>query len=163
MKVLTPDTIAENMGKTFTSKWLPIEQVRINVFGAATDDNDPHHIDPEYCATHSPWGRPIAFGFLTLSLVPSMMYQILHYGRDAKAVDEGYFVNYGGDNFRFIEPVPVDSRIRGHFTPRRMEERKPGQTLLGFHVEVEIENEDRLALVVDWYGLWIRPAGTTTQ
>ena len=64
----TPQSAHEVVGQTFVSDWLLVDQERINAFGAVTEDPDPHHIDPTFAAEHSPWGKTIAFGFLTMSL-----------------------------------------------------------------------------------------------
>ena len=56
-----------------------------------------------------------------------------------------------------VEPVPVDSRIRGHFTIRQIRQRKPGQMMTTLGVSVEIEGKQRPALVGDWESLWITP------
>jgi len=153
-RFFTPQNVHDHIGETFSSNWLLIDQQRINVFGANTDDPDPHHIDPEFCAKHSPWGKPISFGFLTLSLLTPLIYQVYRYPLDGDPDTEGYPASYGFDGLRLIAPVPVDSRIRGHFTVKKVAERKPGQRQITLGVEVEIEGGDKPALAGDWHMIW---------
>ncbi len=152
----TPQTAHEVVGRTFVSDWLLIDQERIDAFGQVTDDPDPHHIDPAYAAEHSPWGKTLAFGFLTLSLMTPMLYQVNRYPLDGDPRD-GYPVNFGFNKLRFVAPVPVGSRVRGHFTVKDVSERRPGQRQITLDCVVEIEGEERPALVGEWLTLWIRP------
>ena len=154
----TPETVHEAVGRTFTSDWVRVDQDRISAFGRITEDPDPHHVDPEYAAEHSPWGRTISFGFLTMSLMTPMLYQIYRYPMDGGIAD-GYPASYGFEGVRLVAPVLSGSRIRGHFTVKEVRERKPGQLLTRFGCLVEIENEERPALVGDWLSLWLQPAG----
>jgi acyl dehydratase len=153
-KFFTPQNVQDHIGETFTSDWLLVDQLRINVFGAVTEDADPHHIDPEFCEEHSPWGKPIAFGFLTLSLMPALLYQVCRYPLDCDPEKEGYPANFGTDYLRFVAPVYAGSRIRAHVTPKQVNERKPGQKLMVCRVEMEIEGGDQPALVADWQNIW---------
>lgn len=154
----TPATVADAVGRTFTSGWLVVDQRRINVFGATTEDPDPHHVDPAFCAEHSPWGKPIAFGFLTISLLTPMLYEVFRYPLDGDPA-QGYPVNYGFSRLRLVSPVLVDSRIRGHFTVKALRERKPGQRMITLECRVEIEGETGPALTGEWETLWITPEG----
>ncbi len=87
------------------SEWLEITQERVNLFADATGDHQWIHVDPER-AKQSPFGGPIAHGYLTLSLTPYFLPQILKI--------EGFSmgVNYGTDRVRFPSPVPVGSKLR---------------------------------------------------
>lgn len=152
----TPHDVGEHLGRGFVSDWMTVDQVRINVFGALTEDADPHHVDPAFCETRSPWGKPIAFGFLTLSLVTPLLYQVFRYPLDGDASTDGYPASFGTDHLRFVQPVPAGSRIRARVTPRRVTERKPGQTLIVLGIVIEIEGEERPALVTDWQMIWAR-------
>ena len=91
------------------SKWIEIDQARINAFADSTEDWQFIHVDPE-AAKQTPFGGTIAHGFLTLSLMSAMSY-------DAVGALEGVTmgVNYGFDKLRFLAPVPVGSKIRGRF------------------------------------------------
>lgn len=88
------------------SEWVKIDQQRINLFAEATGDFQFIHVDPEKAAK-TPFGGTIAHGFLTLSLIPKLIEDILVLPQGLKMV-----VNYGLDSVRFIQPVKVDSRVR---------------------------------------------------
>jgi acyl dehydratase len=89
-----------------TSDWIVVSQERVNAFAQATDDFQWIHCDAERAARESPYGRPVAHGFLTLSLVTSLSQQVL--------TIEGVsmMVNYGLNRVRFPRPVPVGARLR---------------------------------------------------
>jgi acyl dehydratase len=142
--------------KIGTSPWLLIDQESIDRFGEATKDPDPQHLDPEWSKAHSPWGTTIAYGFQTLSMLSYLFYGVVEFDNSQLEV-HGY--NYGVDYARFISPVKSGSRIRGHFSLKDIQERKPGQTRYIYHVEVEIEGEDKLAMVADWVSLVTDPEG----
>ena len=96
--------LAQYVGKELgRSEWLKIDQQRINLFAEATGDFQFIHVDPEKAAK-TPFGSTIAHGFLTLSLIPKLMEDILVLPEGLKMV-----VNYGLDSVRFIQPVKVDS------------------------------------------------------
>ena len=153
----TPQTIEQAVGKTFTSGWNVMDQRRITAFGGVTDDYDPHHIDPSFAARYALHGETIAFGFLTLSMLTAMLYEVNRYPLDADA-SAGWPANYGFKELRFVAPVLVDSRIRGHFTEKEVRERKPGQRLFVLDCVVEIEGETRPALTAQWECVWVTPA-----
>ena len=90
------------------SDWVEIDQERINGFAGSTGDNQWIHVDPERAAA-GPFGTTVAHGFLTLSLLPELWFEL--------AGDGGYrmAINYGLDRVRFPAPVPVGSRVRAHF------------------------------------------------
>jgi acyl dehydratase len=137
-----PDGAPEVVGQTFVSDWLVVDQTRIDTFGRVTEDPDPHHVDPEFAARYSPSGATIAFGFLTLSPMTPMVYQIYRYPLDGDPRN-GYPASYGFNPIRFVAPVRVNSRIRGHFTVKDVGERKPGQRQVTIDCRVEIEGEER--------------------
>ena len=155
-KFFTPETAADAIGQTFVSKWITVEQDRITAFGEITEDPDPHHMDPAFCAEHSPWGMPIAFGFLTISLLTPMLYDVYRYPLDGDPA-EGYPANYGFERLRLIAPVPAGSRIRGRFAPTSVTTRKPGQEMLSMDVLVELEGGPAPVLSCTWHMLWITP------
>ncbi len=127
------------------SRWIPITQGLITSFGINTQDPDPAHIDPAWAREHSPYGTTIAFGFLTASLLTTMVNEIV-----ARPEDEVSTLNYGFDKVRFLSPVRVDSRIRGRFVLKELALRSPRQFRSVYGVTVEIENEKKPALVADW-------------
>jgi acyl dehydratase len=156
----TPQTIEQALGKTYTSGWHVMDQRRITAFGGITDDYDPHHIDPAFAAKHSLHGKTIAFGFLTLSMLTAMLYEVNRYPLDADA-SAGWPANFGFKELRFVAPVLVDARIRGHFTVKEVRERKPGQKLFVLDCVVEIEGQTRPALTALWESVWVMPPQST--
>lgn len=139
------------------SAWLTIDQALISKFGEATLDADPMHVDPEWARTKGPYGHTIAFGFLTMSLLTHMMHDASSSGWAVDPDSQGYYLNYGFDRMRLISPVPVGARIRGHFkTLDRIIDDK-GRHQVKFAVEIEIEGQDRPALVGEWLTIWVPP------
>jgi acyl dehydratase len=126
------------------SDWITIEQDRVNQFADVTEDHQFIHVNPEM-AKMTPFGGPIAHGFLTLSLLSKFSEQG---GLIIEGVKMG--VNYGFEKVRFLAPVKVGKKVRGHFKLKAAEEKRPGQYLLTYEVTVEIEGEEKPALVADW-------------
>ncbi|AWL03359.1 MaoC family dehydratase [Massilia oculi] len=94
------------------SDWFEVGQDRIATFAEATDDRQWIHLDPERCKRESPFGQPVAHGFLTLSLLPAMLTSALA----IEGMRMG--VNYGLNKVRFPSPLPAGSRVRGRWTLR---------------------------------------------
>jgi len=140
------DYIGKEVG---VSNWLTIDQERIDSFADATGDHQYIHVDPERAA-QTPFGTTIAHGFLTMSLMVPMGYE-----GALKLEDTVMGINYGFDKLRFINPVKVGSRIRGRFELASAEEKKPGHYLLKHNVTVEIEGEEKPALVAEWLGMTV--------
>lgn len=138
------DFIGKEVG---VSNWLEIDQQRIDAFANATGDHQYIHVDPERAA-QTPFGSTIAHGFLTMSLIVPMGYE-----GALKLENMVMGINYGFDKLRFISPVKVGSRIRGRFELASAEQKKPGHYLLKHNVTVEIEGEEKPALVAEWLGL----------
>ena len=120
--------VGEHVG---TSDWITVTQERINLFADATGDHQWIHIDPERAAK-GPFGTTIAHGFLTLSLLPEMSASAM------EVLDTRMGVNYGLGKVRFPAPVPVGSRLRGHFKLTKYEPLEGGAQLT---VEVTMERE----------------------
>lgn len=133
------------------SKWIEIDQARINAFADCTEDWQFIHVDPE-AAKQTPFGGTIAHGFLTLSLMSAMTY-------DAVPALEGVTmgVNYGFDKLRFIAPVPVGSKVRGRFKLLSADDKGGGRWLIKHEVTVEIEGGDKPALIAEWLGMQFVP------
>lgn len=131
------------------SEWLTVDQERINQFAEATGDHQYIHVDPERAA-ETPFGTTIAHGFLTMSLMVLMGYE-----GSTKLENSVMGINYGFDKLRFINPVKVDSKIRGRFKLLSAEEKKPNHYLLKHEVVVEIEGEDKPALIAEWLGMTV--------
>jgi acyl dehydratase len=127
------------------SRWIEVDQQRITDFGRVTDDPDRMHIDPAYAAQHSPFGKTFAFGFLTISLLTRMVNDIVQ-----RPADEVSTLNYGFDRLRLLSPVLVDSRIRGSLVLKDLSLRSPTQFRAVYTVTVEIEGQEKPALVADW-------------
>ncbi|MBM4188928.1 MAG: MaoC family dehydratase [Gemmatimonadetes bacterium] len=152
--------LASRIGQPIgSSDWYLIDQARIDAFAKVTDDPDPMHVDPDWCARESPFRTTIAFGFLTVSLLTHLSHQALGWLSSTGADDGGYALNYGFDYLRLIEPVPVNSRIRAHFGLREFAEVRPGEYRCCYDVTVEIEGRERPALVAHWLGMWVTGDG----
>lgn len=148
MKTVKASELAGMVGQDLgTSDWITIEQDRVNQFADVTEDHQFIHINPE-AAKMTPFGGTIAHGFLSLSLLSKFAEQ------GGIAVEGAVMgVNYGLDKVRFINPVPVGGKVRGHFALKDAVEKNPGQHLLTYTVTVEIEGSDKPALIADWLGM----------
>jgi acyl dehydratase len=142
-----PDYIGKEVGVT---DWLEIDQERIDKFAEATGDFQYIHVDPQRAAK-TPFGTTIAHGFLTLSLLSMLSNQ----NGGVKLKDAVMGINYGLDRLRFLNPVKVGSRIRARFTLVDATEKQPGRYLLKHHVTVEIEGEEKPALIAEWLGMTV--------
>lgn len=91
------------------SDWFAVGQDRIATFAEATDDRQWIHLDPERCRRESPFGQPVAHGFLTLSLLPAML------GSALEIAGMRMGVNYGLNKVRFPSPLPAGSRVRSRW------------------------------------------------
>lgn len=131
------------------SPWLTITQERVNQFADATDDHQFIHVDPERAA-QTPFGGPVAHGFLTLSLLSCLNAQSGIVPEDAVMG-----INYGSDRIRYLAPVRVGKRIRSRQRVIEVNEKQPGQWLLKCEVTVEIEDEETPALVAEMLSLVI--------
>ncbi|MGV6800373.1 MAG: MaoC family dehydratase [bacterium] len=129
------------------SEWVLVDQERINRFADCTEDHQFIHINEE-AAKLTPFGGTIAHGFLSLSLLSKFAMEA---GLVLQGVKMG--VNYGFEKVRFLSPVKSGKNIRGRFVLASAEERSPGQWLLTYDVTVEIEDEDKPALLCQWLGL----------
>jgi len=125
------------------SPWIEITQERVNQFAEATNDHQFIHVDPEKAAA-TPFGGPIAHGFLSLSLLSYLNAQ-------TAVIPENLLmgINYGSDKVRYLMPVRVGKRIRSRQTVLEVTEKNPGQWLFKNAVTVEIEGEETPALVAE--------------
>ena len=136
--------LSQYVGKELgRSAWLKIDQQRINLFAEATGDFQFIHVDPEKAAK-TPFGCTIAHGFLTLSLIPKLIEDILVLPEGLKMV-----VNYGLDSVRFIQPVKVDSQVRLKVDLAEVTEKRPGQWLLKAIATLEIEGDEKPAYIAE--------------
>ena len=149
-KVIKVEEIPSLVGQDLEpSAWLEITQERVNQFADATNDHQFIHIDPEKAAM-TPFGGPIAHGFLSLSLLSYLNYQ-------NAVVPENLVmgINYGSDKIRYLMPVRVGKRIRSLQKVLEVTEKKPGHWLIKNEVTVEIENEDTPALIAEILSMWV--------
>jgi acyl dehydratase len=148
MPIASLEEIKERIGSEVgVSDWILIDQHRIDAFAEVTDDHQFIHVDPAAAAV-TPFGGTVAHGFLTLSLLSRMAADAMLRPANIKMG-----VNYGFEKVRFLAPVRSGSRVRGRFTLQRFEEKRPGQYQFVHDVTVEIEGEDKPALIAEWIGL----------
>ena len=143
---MTPQELQAKTGEVIgVSDWFDVTQDRINKFAEATGDFQFIHIDEER-AKQTPFGGTIAHGFLTLSLIPVLGAQTQ--GVRVDGVKMG--VNYGGNKTRFISPVRAGKRVRSHSKLLELVEKRPGQWQQTHEITIEIEGEDKPALIAEW-------------
>lgn len=130
------------------SSWHLLDQGRIDTYADVIEDHQFIHVDPERAKKETAFGTTIAHGFLTMSLLSIMSYEVM-------PVLEGTAmgVNYGFDKLRFISPVRSGKRVRGRFVLAEATLRKPKELLSRTNVTVEIEGEEKPALTAQWLGL----------
>ena len=127
------------------SDWLTVDQAMIDKFADATGDHQFIHVNPELAA-QTPFGGTIAHGFLSLSLMP-----VLTQKTDMPRMDGVKMgVNYGGNKTRFLSPVRSGKRVRGAFKLLEIEQKRPGQYQQTTEYTLEIEGEDKPALIAEW-------------
>jgi len=130
-----------NQGDTYgPSSWIDIPQSKIDAFAEATGDHQWIHVDPEK-AKDGPFGTTIGHGYLTLSLLPVMSYEVIPRGG-------GMSINYGLNRVRFPSPVPVASRVRGTFEVLTVEEQDWGGQVT-MQATVEREGGDKPVCVAE--------------
>ncbi|KWF31256.1 MaoC family dehydratase [Burkholderia pseudomultivorans] len=122
------------------SGWIAIDQRRVDGFADATDDHQWIHVDPERARRESPFGGPIAHGFLTLSLIPALM-------DGAMRFEQKMGVNYGLNRVRFLKPVPVGARVRALFAVKETADAAQGGVQVTWSVSVQAERPGAPLLV----------------
>ncbi|TXL68426.1 MaoC family dehydratase [Zeimonas arvi] len=125
-----------------TSDWFPITQERIDTFAEATGDHQWIHVDPERAAK-GPFGKTIAHGFLTLSMLPLFLESSV----DIRDVKMG--VNYGLNRVRFTSPVPVGSELRARIRLKAFDELPDGGVQMTTEVTIERKGSDKPACVAE--------------
>jgi acyl dehydratase len=149
MPLASLDEIKAKVGTEIgVSDWILVDQDRIDRFAEVTEDRQFIHIDPVRSAAETPFGGTVAHGFLSLSLLSRM-------GEDAflQPPNVKLGVNYGFERVRFMSPVRAGKRVRGRFKLVSADERRPGQWRFVHEVTVEIEDEKKPALTVEWIGI----------
>ena len=137
--------MAGRIGTEQVSDWVEVSQEMIDKFADATGDHQFIHVNEE-AAKMTPFGGTIAHGFLTLSMIPYLTAE-----SDVPRPDGiKMAVNYGGNKTRFLNPVKSGKRIRGHWKLLGMEEKRPGQWQHTVEITIEIEGEEKPALICEW-------------
>jgi len=132
--------------ETGVSDWVTIDQDRINKFADATGDHQWIHIDVERAKTQMPGGKTIAHGYLTLSLIPWLTGSFL----SIQGVTRG--INYGSNKVRFVNMVPVGSRVRARAKLLSAEPKSGGMQMIT-EVTIEIDGQQRPACVAETISL----------
>lgn len=125
------------------SDWVTITQERINAFADATGDHQWIHIDPERAARESPYGRAVAHGFLTISMLSQIAQQTIKFEKARMGI------NYGFNRVRFTGPVPAGANLRARFELHEVEEIKGGAQTT-WNITMECEGEAKPCCVAQW-------------
>ncbi len=130
------------------SEWVTIDQVMINSFADVTRDHQFIHVDPARAREEGPFDSTIAHGFLSMSLLSGLAEKCF-----PTVVGTSLLLNYGFDKLRFLAPVPCGARIRAHFELVESRRKSADRLLMTYAVRVEIENDEKPALVAHWLTL----------
>jgi acyl dehydratase len=142
---LSMATLSDWIGKELgTSKWVTVDQDRINEFAHCTGDQQWIHVDVERARKESPFGGPVAHGYLTLALLAELSMDIGVVPKDAKAA-----FNYGLDKVRFLAPVKSGARVRARISLIELTEQGGGRKLVKLNNTMEIEGESKPALIAE--------------
>ena len=145
MEAIKPEDLHKEIGKVQSTSWFKVDQGMINTFADVTDDPQFIHVDPERVQKETPLNSTIAHGFLSVSLLSAMSYDCV------PGIEGAHFgLNYGFNKLRFVSPVPVNSRIRGHFTLKDIEKKDTGEITMIYDVIVELENQEKPVLAAEW-------------
>jgi acyl dehydratase len=144
VKKVPAGELAAMVGRSFVSRWLAVDQGRIDAFAKVTEDEQFIHVDPERAGATA-FGGTVAHGFLTLSLLSAMAYSAL-----PRIEGAAHGVNYGFDRVRFLHPVRSGSRVRGRFTLQAATARSAREWLLTYELSIEIEGAQKPALAATW-------------
>ena len=136
------ELVGQEVGVT---EWFTVTQERIQQFADATLDHQWIHVDVERAKRESPFGVPIAHGFLTLSLLPHFMHEVLE-------VKEGVRlgVNYGLNRLRFVSPVGAGSKVRARFTLQSLKDVVPNGVEAVYQATMEGDNNPKPCCVAEW-------------
>lgn len=125
------------------SEWLTIDQASVDRFAQATGDHQWIHVDPERARRESPFGGPIAHGFMTLSLIPAMLEQTV-------SLKQRMGVNYGLNRVRFTSPVLVGSQLRAKFVVASVNDVDNGGVQVVWNVALERQGSERPVCVAEF-------------
>ncbi len=140
------DSLKELAGQEVAvTDWFTVTQERIQQFADATLDHQWIHVDAERARRESPFGGPIAHGFLTLSLLPHLMHE-------AMTIEEGIRmgVNYGLNRVRFVSPVRAGAKVRARFVLQSVKDVRPQGVEAIYSATVEAENSGKPCCVAEW-------------
>lgn len=142
--VENPRDLADHIGRELISnEWITVDQAMIDKFAEATGDDQWIHVDVERAKRNMPGGVTIAHGYLSLSLLPRMMAQTY------RVNNRGSTLNYGANRIRFTSAVPAGARLRLRLTFKAVEAVDGNGARLTAHCVIEIEGEERPALVAE--------------
>jgi acyl dehydratase len=147
--------IGEEIG---VSDWITIDQSRIDAFASCTGDYQWIHVDVERAKRESPYGGPVAHGYLTLSMVAPLSMQIGILPKDSSAG-----LNYGIDKVRFLAPVPAGARVRLRVVLAGVEPKDGGQAIMKTRNTLELEGSQKAALIAETLALLIPAKGAPQQ
>ena len=150
IKIVSKAEMTSAVGTKYEpSEWIDITQERINTFADCTEDHQFIHVDEE-AAAKTPFGSTIAHGLLTLSLLPKLIE-----GQGVVPENLVMGLNYGFDKVRFLAPVRVGKRVRGHIEILSVDQKDDNRFLVKQGISVEIEGEDTPALVAEWLNMMV--------
>jgi acyl dehydratase len=132
------------------SNWVIVDQARIDAFAECTGDKQWIHVDVERATRASPYGGTIAHGYLTLSLLATLAIEVGLIPADARAG-----LNYGLDKVRFMAPVKAGARVRSRVVLLEVEEKQGGRIIVKTANELQVEGEDKPALVAETLAMLI--------
>jgi acyl dehydratase len=138
-----PESIGRELGP---GEWHEVTQTQVDLFAEATGDHQWIHVDPERAA-QGPFGGTIAHGYLTLSLLPKLNWELWTITGTAMGV------NYGSDKVRFLTPVKVGARVRLRVKVLAVDARPDGSLLIKNEATVEVEGSDKPALIAQTLSL----------
>jgi acyl dehydratase len=148
LTVETPKDLLQHVGRELgPSEWFTVEQAQIDKFAEATGDHQWIHVDVERAKREMPGGKTIAHGYLTLSLVPRMAATLVKVEKRKRGL------NYGSNKVRFTNAVPAGARIRLRQRIANVEEISGGGVRVTSEMTVEIEGQERPALVAETMGV----------
>ena len=142
----SPSALKDLVGQELAvTDWFNITQERIQQFADATLDHQWIHVDVERARRESPFGAPIAHGFLTLSLLSHLMHEAMEIKQGLRLA-----VNYGLNRVRFVSPVRVGSNIRARMALQSLKDVPPNGMEVVFNATIEVEGVDKPCCVAEW-------------
>lgn len=155
MSEITFANMTDLLGKELgTSSWVEVTQAAVNEFAHCTGDNQWIHVDVERAKKESPFGGPVAHGYLTLSMLSAMAMEIGVVPKGTAAA-----LNYGLDKVRFLAPVPVGAKVRLRSKLVAFDRKDNGQYLMKTENEIEIEGAGKPALIAESLAMLVPAPG----